>query len=88
MIESVEIEGVEYPIISESEKIGKINTMRFKTIINGEEYKLEAKYSSEMVNDLRVICGLNAEEELRNILTHELKHEIYRIILNLKLLEF
>lgn len=51
--------------------------MKFKyQETNGEWFELSSKYTSELVQDLKAIQGLDAGKELVNILTEEFKLEI------------
>ena len=88
LINEVTVSGVIYPILSTRNSFpDENNSVTFSTIIDDEEINLKAKYTSELVNDLRLVCGLDAEEELKNVLIHEFKHEIFSIVNNVSIKE-
>jgi hypothetical protein len=80
MIEKVELDGIEYPITIEKEKVGENIVGKFKVVLGGKEQSLKVEYTSQLVEDLKTIQGIDAEEELKNILIYELKSEIYQFI--------
>lgn len=51
----------------------------FSAIIDGEERGLTVEYSKTLADDLNNLYGINAEEELRNVLTAEIAEEIRRM---------
>lgn len=50
--------------------------------IEAQTRKLKAKYTIEMYQDLKAIHGLNADEELMNMMAQEVEQELNREIIN------
>jgi hypothetical protein len=78
MIEQVEFEGVVYPVTVTKSTKGEKIVMRHAITIDETVYKTTVEYTEQMRDDLRLVCGLDAETELKNIILHELKHEIFQ----------
>ncbi len=64
---------------------GTFNEMSFtieKTSVEAKTRALKAEYTNELSQDLRAVHGLDAEQELSNILSVEINAEINREIVN------
>jgi hypothetical protein len=63
---------------------GTFNSMAFtieKTSVVAQTRALKAEYSVELAQDLKSVHGLDAEQELSNILSQEITHELNREIM-------
>jgi len=76
----VETNGKLYDILVHRTEEEKTCADNFSTYIDGEEYIFQAEVTSELYTDLCGIMGLDANEELANILIGELKAEIQQYL--------
>ena len=84
MINTVDFDGIEYQVNTEKEQSGDRMTMRFKVVIGGKEKSVKAEYNTTLMEDLASLYGLDAEDELKNVLLTEIKMEIFQHLYNTK----
>lgn len=82
----VEVNGKQYDILVHRTENEKSCVDNFSTYIDGEKYFFQAKAESELYTDLCSIMGSDANKELANILTSELKAEIQQYLQNKQML--
>ncbi len=78
MIDNINFDGVDYPIITEKEQNGDGVTVRFKVVIGGKEKSIRAEYKTKMIEDLASLYELDAEAELKDVMLSEIKMEIFQ----------
>lgn len=66
---SIEVDGQTY-------QVREVRTVQLHVLIDNVWKKMNVEYTEELVNDLKLIQGLNAEQELENVLRTELEAEI------------
>lgn len=82
MITEIELSGIKYPItVHENVYEEDIVSYTFSTLVNGRTYLLHTKYTTKQLNSPPTF-GISAEEELRDIMYHELKSELFGIVYN------
>lgn len=75
IIENVEFEGISYPVTTY--KTSENDFMKFNISVNVNDSQLKVEYTQALINDLKSVCGLDLEEELKNIVIFELKAKIF-----------
>lgn len=88
MIDKVTVCGKEFDIIEAQTNLGD-GTVRvvFSVNIDGVERTLKLEYTTEMVEALGRIEGINAEAELQSIVIQEIKLSIFELIHKVSLTE-
>ena len=81
-INSIEFEGISYPVKSQRTDDDKRVKYDFYILVNETECKAQTQLTKALVDDLKLIQGLDAEEELKNILVYELKADLFKILYN------
>jgi hypothetical protein len=82
IIENIIFEGITYPVVSKRNADDDIVKYDFHLVVNGTEYKTQAELTMALIDDMKLIQGLNAEEELKNILIYELKADLFKVLYN------
>lgn len=82
MIENIEFEGVNYPVLIDKLIENNITKIKFSIVLNDKPHQLKATIDTVLVDDLKQICGLDAEKELENVIIYEIKLEIFQILYN------
>lgn len=81
LVTEIELSGIKYPITLHENVSDGLKVYTFSVVINSKQFHLRATYTSENL-DSPPIFGISAEEELRNIMYHELKAELFEIVYN------
>ena len=81
-INSIEFEGISYPVKSQRNETDKHVIYDYFIEVNETEYKSQARLTTSLINVMSQIQDLNAEEELKNILVYELKADLFKILYN------
>ncbi len=81
-IENIIFEGITYPVVSKRNADDDIVKYDFYLVVNGTEYKAQAKLTKTFIDDMKLIQGLDTEEELNNILIYELKADLFKVLYN------
>jgi hypothetical protein len=80
LIDQIEFDSVIYPI--EQRKIVEdgLELTEFYTKVDSLTYKFCAVFTSQFVEDVTAVCGIDSETELKNILNLELKYEMFDLV--------
>jgi hypothetical protein len=83
-IDSIEFEGISYPVKIQRSTDDQLAEYDFYLIVDETEYKAQSqiKLTKTLIDDFKLIKGLHAEEELKNILLYELKADLFKILYN------
>lgn len=81
-IENIIFEGITYPVRPQRNETDKHVIYDYFVEVNETEHKIQAQMTTSLINDMSEIQGLNAEEELKNILIYELKADLFKILYN------
>lgn len=79
-IDQVEFDDIVYPVTTNTYIKNDIKHTSFQTSINvdGSDQEIKVGISIDLVEDLRLIQGLDPEQELKNIVEFELKEQIFK----------
>lgn len=80
MIDEVTVDGITYPITKVVEKGSRYTYIKFTTTIDDKLHTFSAEYATELYDDLKGIYGLDADEEISNILGFEFAEEIRKYL--------
>ena len=81
-INSIEFEGISYPVKMQRSTDDQLVEYDFYLVVDETEYKAQTKLTKTLIDDMKLIQGLDAEEELKNILLYELKADLFKIRYN------
>ena len=76
-INSITVSGKEYPISSTISEYGDTKKIKYSTIIDGNEHSLKVTLDTQTEEDLKEFHGLNAVDELKEIIFREMRMEIF-----------
>jgi hypothetical protein len=82
MIQKIEFDGKYYPIRTGEVIENGVPKKYFYAAINDVEYKMTSQVDQDITDALKLIYGFDAEEELKNILTYEMKCDLFHILHN------
>lgn len=81
MINSVEFDGVDYPIkTDELKKSEKDIETTFRTFIGEKELLLRTKWNQDKLSALSLEHGYDANDELKKMIEHEIRVDIFEHI--------
>ena len=86
-IESISFEGSTYPVKLKRNADDDLVMYEFHILVNGTSYRAGTQLTDTLVNDMQSICGLDVEEELKNVLVYELKADLFKILYNETVIE-
>ena len=81
-IDSIEFEGILYPVKIQRSDDDQLVEYHFYLVVDKTEYKVQTKLTKTLIDNMKLIQGLDAEEELKNILLYELKADLFKIRYN------
>lgn len=81
-INSIEFEGISYPVKPQRNTYDQLVEYDFYLVVDGTEYKAQTKLTKTLIDDMKLIQGLDVGEELKNILVYELKADLFKIRYN------
>jgi len=81
MITEIELSGIKYPITTHENVSDDLKICTFSVVVNGKQFHMKVTHTFEQLSR-PPIFGINVEEELRNIMYHELKSELFGIVYN------
>lgn len=81
MITEIELSGIKYPITLHEDISDGLKICKFSVVVNGKQFYMRVTHTFEQLN-IPSTFGISAEEELRNIMYHELKSELFGIVYN------
>jgi hypothetical protein len=76
-INSITVSGKNYPISFAVTEESDTKKIKYSTIIDGNERSLKVTLHTQVEEDLKEFHGLNAVDELRDIITREMRMEIF-----------
>ncbi len=83
----VNVCGQTFEITPYEETVDEVKFVNFKTVFNDKSYLLKVQCDKEMIEDFRLLQGLNGEEELLNVLMYEIRLELYSLIRGVNILD-
>lgn len=79
-IDQVEFDDIVYPVTTSTYIEDDIKHTSFHVNIDGVDHALKVDITMKLVEDLRLVQGLDPDEELKNIIEFELKEQIFKHI--------